>query len=834
MQYREVDYVELAGWFGNPEFILLKGYSSANRAVEPGTRYKQAKVPASYQKKEVIKVSLQEIPGLLLQEHWVGIRVPVGFVVIDIDDMAMAKKFEEAMRDNQVAVLMYRTNNGMHFIFQDSKHRVTRQVSKHLTVGGFVVDTRVAPNGYSVLPTGNIVDRSIIMPDCPASSLREVPAILLPLRMAKPEDEIPASDYPVDEGGRNSALISCAGRLVNYKGHYGKKISFEVDEALEEINDWFMFPPVEQEELTNITRSAGSFPEPDAIATLTENEAIELGNALGVDYPVAVPHPFTFEQGNIIYHWQDYRTGNMLRKEVGPVFIVASCITGEQSFMVLKSINREVMIPLGTHDKKQLMDLLSPFIGRYLDKSRLELLDRYIGDYFAGNNPVIPRLRGIQRVGWYDGILMLPSRQQDVVWLNENAVEAYCQQGDAERQKELFRYFMRTPASVVVLAALASCLLRPLKVQNFAVHIAGLSNTGKSCVGHFIMSLYGQRWSLYHTWNATGVAKELLAVSSNDMPLFIDEIHSAGDKLKGVIDYFYNFEAGKGKGRGDKNLHLRRNPQFKSVLISTGELDLDSIVAGMSNDARTKPIGMYRRCIEVQSDGLLASAVGIEKDAVQLYAVMDEAYGFIGVEWIEFVEKTLDELKAQYLDEAAENTGGMNNIFRLLKTVLHSRYMASLLSQQEIASAEKRIEAIAREQHSKVSATRNIVEDFYEALRDYIIQNSGKFHGMRVESDRYIAGTEGSVEHTEGLQISDVYLLPSVFNRIVRHNKFNATDLKKSLVKADLLEKDPGGKYSVVHRIDIKTVRCYHLREVFYEQLGENAERVARELAAVS
>lgn len=197
-------YQDLLSGFKGVKLFLLKGYSYANQEQDDNKKYKEAKTPVSTDGKR-IEIEPGDIEKCIAENFWIGLEIPSGYILVDIDDKAIGQTVADALRDNAIYNVTITTPHGYQFLFKDTG-RVKTQAVKSITPAGVVVDYRLSGKGYTILPTPNQQDRTITwLPN----TIDNMPDTFIPVRTAK-QDEQGALDIPVWEGSRNGTMISHA------------------------------------------------------------------------------------------------------------------------------------------------------------------------------------------------------------------------------------------------------------------------------------------------------------------------------------------------------------------------------------------------------------------------------------------------------------------------------------------------------------------------------------------------------------------------------------------------------------------------------------------------
>lgn len=127
-------------------------------------------------------------------------------------------------------------------------------------------------------------------------------------------------------------------------------------------------------------------------------------------------------------------------------------------------------------------------------------------------------------------------------------------------------------------AALAAPLLGLCGADGFGLHFFEQSSAGKTTTANVAASLYGSPDLLRLTWYGTalGLANEAAAHNDGLMPL--DEVGQGADPVS-VSQAAYALFNGVGKLQGAKEGGNRDLKRWRTVAISTGEMDLETFIA---------------------------------------------------------------------------------------------------------------------------------------------------------------------------------------------------------------------------------------------------------------
>lgn len=225
------------------KIIRLMGYSDANKEND----YSLAKRPYMKKWQDMNEPGLNnnDIRQWLRKKGWIGLVIPNGYDVVDIDEVEEGELIFKALLHTNYKFHAIKTPNGYQFIFRSS-NRVKTQDAKVLMAGGFVGDYRLAGRGQIVLPVANTEGRYWIHQE--QEQLSKMPFYFDRLKRA---DEGRPFPIPVAEGGRNNTLYKHCCRLVEF-GYSDE----QVIEIASFLNKYFFIPALDQQEFQETVHSA--------------------------------------------------------------------------------------------------------------------------------------------------------------------------------------------------------------------------------------------------------------------------------------------------------------------------------------------------------------------------------------------------------------------------------------------------------------------------------------------------------------------------------------------------------------------------------------------------
>ncbi|HCI5439589.1 TOPRIM and DUF927 domain-containing protein [Enterobacter roggenkampii] len=243
--------------------------------------------------------------------------------------------------------------------------------------------------------------------------------------------------------------------------------------------------------------------------------------------------------------------------------------------------------------------------------------------------------------GWQCGAYIMPDGEiigapaQPVLFSGRSSAAAgYTVAGTSESwRKSVARLAYGNYAMMTgIAAALAAPLIGLAGADGFGIHFYEQSSAGKTTTANVASSLYGNPDLLRLTWYGTalGLANEAAAHNDGLMPL--DEVGQGADPIS-VSQSAYALFNGVGKLQGAKEGGNRDLKRWRTVAISTGEMDLETFIA---TAGRKTKAGQLVRLLNIP----LSKAVRFHdhQNGKQHADALKDAYqhhhGAAGREWI--------------------------------------------------------------------------------------------------------------------------------------------------------------------------------------------------------
>lgn len=195
--------------------------------------------------------------------------------------------------------------------------------------------------------------------------------------------------------------------------------------------------------------------------------------------------------------------------------------------------------------------------------------------------------RVAQATGWQCGAYIMPdgeiigTPERPVLFNGRSAAAAgYTVKGTPESWRNSVARLARGNPSMMagIGAALAAPLIGLAGADGFGIHFYEQSSAGKTTTANLASSLYGEPDALRLTWfgTALGIANEAAAHNDGLMPL--DEVGQGADP-DSVAKSAYTLFNGVGKLQGAKEGGNRDLKRWRTVALSTGEMDIETFIA---------------------------------------------------------------------------------------------------------------------------------------------------------------------------------------------------------------------------------------------------------------
>lgn len=254
--------------------------------------------------------------------------------------------------------------------------------------------------------------------------------------------------------------------------------------------------------------------------------------------------------------------------------------------------------------------------------------------------------------GWQHGAYIMPDGEiigtpAAPVLFNgrSSAAAGYTQKGSAAGWRESVGRLAAGNYSMMtgIAAALAAPLIGLVEADGFGLHFYEQSSAGKTTTANVAASLYGNPDLLRLTWYGTALGLANEAAAHNDALMPLDEIGQGADPVE-VYKSAYALFNGTGKLQGAKEGGNRELKRWRTVAVSTGEVDLETFIAGAGRKAKA---GQLVRLLNIP----LSKAIHFQEyqngkqHADALKDAWQHQHGAAGREWVKWLADHQQEAK---------------------------------------------------------------------------------------------------------------------------------------------------------------------------------------------
>ncbi|MCU7123269.1 DUF927 domain-containing protein [Salmonella enterica] len=250
----------------------------------------------------------------------------------------------------------------------------------------------------------------------------------------------------------------------------------------------------------------------------------------------------------------------------------------------------------------------------------------------------------ISLTGWQHGAYIMPDGEiigkpaKKVMFYGRSAAASgYTLAGTAQSWRDNVAVLVAGNPSMMlgVAAAFAAPLVGLVGADGFGVHFFQQSSAGKTTTANIASSLYGNPDLLRLTWYGTalGIANE--AQAHNDALMPLDEVGQGSD-ARAVATSAYTLFNGVGKLQGAKEGGNRELKRWRTVAISTGEMDIETFLG--SGGLKPKA-GQLVRLLNVPLEKAMVfhGLPSGKAHADALRAACMENHGAAGREWVRWL-----------------------------------------------------------------------------------------------------------------------------------------------------------------------------------------------------
>lgn len=434
-------------------------------------------------------------------------------------------------------------------------------------------------------------------------------------------------------------------------------------------------------------------------------------------------------------------------------------------------------------------------------------LVRYLADVENYNLGTIGMQVSTSKLGWFDENFL--PYTENIIFDGEvkykDVFDAVVEHGDYNQWLQLVKETRkggRIEPQIYMAGSFASVLLGQLDILPFILNVWGDSGKGKTVSIMMATSVWANPKEGMYMADSTDTATtlEIKCDVLNDLPLMLDDLSKRAKKygMEEVTDLIYALCAGKGKGRSDTSLSLRRVPTWKNVILTNIERPL-------SND--TMRGGAVNRVIDVEmEDG------DIFPDGNKTASILKENYGFAGKEFVRAVQQIgLDTIKDMQRDfyEQILNIADKQGVQKEPKQMLP---LSVILAADKIATEHIFMDGIYLDIEKSVSYLKSRDEVSEHARAYEFIQSEVSINMAKFKPEPGV-GYKGEIWGAFDQKTGCVCINPNAFARIGKAGNFDTKAFCSWAIKKNLMVTDEKNKkVSKVKKINGAGVRCYWIK----------------------
>ncbi|HDY7328066.1 TPA: DUF927 domain-containing protein [Klebsiella pneumoniae] len=415
--------------------------------------------------------------------------------------------------------------------------------------------------------------------------------------------------------------------------------------------------------------------------------------------------------------------------------------------------------------------------------------------------------------GWHYGAYVMPDGEvigepETPILFNGRSAAAggYDVTGTAESwRNSVARLACGNPSMMLgVAASMAAPLIGLVGADGFGVHLFEQSSAGKTTTANIASSVWGVPDALRLTWYGTalGIANE--AEAHNDGLLPLDEI-GQGSNARDVATSAYTLFNGAGKLQGAKEGGNRELKRWRTVAVSTGEMDIETFLS--AGGLRVKAGQLVRLLnIPMEKATVFNGQPNGKAHADALKEAWLDNHGAAGREWVKWLAAHQQEAK-QAVRDAQERWRGLipsdygeqvhrvAERFAILEAALVlSCHITGWSEQASRDAIQHSFNAWVKEFGTGNKEHQQIIEQCEAFLNTYGFSRYLPYP----ESDARDLPIKELAGYRTGSQYSDeafkFYTFPAAFEQEIASG-FNPRQFAKALASAGMLEAGDNGRH---------------------------------------
>lgn len=370
--------------------------------------------------------------------------------------------------------------------------------------------------------------------------------------------------------------------------------------------------------------------------------------------------------------------------------------------------------------------------------NRAALVD-YLAMFMRINNK--PIIKVATRLGYIGSEFITPyeeEQQNGVKLLNldhgkQKIIDAFHSKGNINKYiNGLFKHIKDKPMVMMMFyGALGSILVKEFSTDSIIIEQSMRTSKGKTFSEQICASIWGYYDDLVMEWNATKNSVERMASFLNAFPLIMDDTRKAN--YKDLPQIFYQFSGGKSKGRATKDRGIDYSEEWKTILLSTGEVSTPDI---------SEKGGVAGRVVTLQDEPFPDTS---QDDFNEMYKTFSNNYGLLGKLFIKQYNSKKDEYKKSF--ESAQNlfvekAEGNEVMIRIARSFALLQVAGEILN--DVEGFEHDHYVITNRAHTSMMKNNQSIDkpkQMMVGLLDYL-----DAHRNSIEGDGYDRVTHGDIK----------------------------------------------------------------------------------------
>ena len=370
--------------------------------------------------------------------------------------------------------------------------------------------------------------------------------------------------------------------------------------------------------------------------------------------------------------------------------------------------------------------------------NRTSLVD-YLAMFMRINNK--PIIKVATRLGYIRNEFISPyeeEQQNGVKLLNldhgkQKIIDAFHSKGNIKDYKDgLFKHINEKPMVMMMFyGALGSILVKEFGTDSIIVEQSMRTSKGKTFTERICASVWGWHENLVMEWNATKTSVERMASFLNAFPLIMDDTRKAN--YKDLPQIFYQFSGGKSKGRATKERGIDYSEEWKTILLSTGEVSTPDI---------SEKGGVAVRVVTLQDEPFPDTS---QDDFNEMYKAFSNNYGLLGKAFIKQYNSNKEKYKLSFEGATSyfvEKAEGNEVMIRIARSFALLQVAGEILN--DIEGFEHDPYIITNKAHTSMMKNNQSIDkpkQMMVSLLDYL-----DAHRNSIEGDGYDRVTHGDVK----------------------------------------------------------------------------------------